>query len=299
MHRRRNNPDRRRDDRRQLRARQFGLSRGRKSTPGSRNAADAVAEYFGRFPVAHARILSEAGGRTQEEYLTEPPGGIAGPRGAFTRISIGQLTSPEQLDGDWMMTHELTHMAFPDIAGEGREHHWMEEGMATYIEPIARAQIGQLTVDKVWGDMVRDMPQGLPRGRSGAGPNAHLGADLLGWRVVLAAGGRSDSRADAQPQRPAGCDARHSECRRTLDQEWPIERVLETGDKAVGCAVLEDLYDQMKATPVTPTSPALWRRLGVEVSGDTVSYDDQAPLATIRKAITAVQKSPTCRSSGR
>jgi hypothetical protein len=82
--------------------------------------------------------------------------------GALTRISLGQGITQRPLDDDWMMTHELTHMAFPNLADEKREQHWMEEGMATYIEPIARAQAGRISVEPVWGDMVRDMPQGLP-----------------------------------------------------------------------------------------------------------------------------------------
>ena len=44
------------------------------------------------------------------------------------------------------MTHELVHAAFPDVA---EEHHWIEEGIATYVEPIARVQIGDLTPEKI------------------------------------------------------------------------------------------------------------------------------------------------------
>jgi len=73
----------------------------------------------------------------------------------------------------------------------------------------------------------------------------------------------------------------------TLDHEWPIENVLATGDKAVGLTVLEDLYNQMKATAVHTDLDALWQRLGVEVNGRSVSYNDRAPLANVRKAISA------------
>src|SRR5579862_4874038 len=94
------------------------------------NAADAVVAYFGRFPVARARILVRpVGGR--KGVFNGTTWGNRRSADAFTRISIGEMTSLDQLDSDWMMTHELTHMAFPDIAGDGREHHWIEEGMAT------------------------------------------------------------------------------------------------------------------------------------------------------------------------
>jgi hypothetical protein len=49
--------------------------------------------------------------------------------------------------------------------------------------------------------------------------------------------------------------------------------------------VLSEFYAQMKDKPFAPDLPALWRSLGVEADGDTVRFDDQAPLAGIRKAI--------------
>jgi hypothetical protein len=60
---------------------------------------------------------------------------------------------------DWELTHEMVHFSFPSVE---RRHHWIEEGIATYVEPIGRASIGILTAEQVWGEMRRDMPQGLP-----------------------------------------------------------------------------------------------------------------------------------------
>lgn len=254
------------------------------------NAADAVAEYFGRFPMAHARILVRpVEGRNG--VFNGTTWGNRRSAGAFTRISIGEQTSAAQLDGDWMMTHELTHMAFPDIAGESREHHWIEEGMATYIEPIARAQIGQLAVDKVWSDMIRFMPQGLPReGDQGLDYTHTWGRTYWGGALFWLL---ADVQIREQTQNRRGLQDAMREIMNaggTLDHEWPIERVLETGDRAVGCSVLDDLYNQMKATPVRTDLAALWQRLGVEVNGGIVSYNDTAPFAKERRAITAVEK---------
>src|SRR6202030_2722008 len=70
-----------------------------------------------------------------------------------------------------------------------------------------------------------------------------------------------------------------------LVADWPIERVLATGDAAVGTPVLEDLYAQMKDAPVTPDLIGLWRKLGVEPDGSTVRLTDNAPMAEIRQSI--------------
>jgi predicted metalloprotease with PDZ domain len=70
-----------------------------------------------------------------------------------------------------------------------------------------------------------------------------------------------------------------------LAAHWPIERVLRTGDAAVGSGVLEELYAKYADTPVSPDLAQLWNRLGVERDGDSVRLDDAAPLAVIRRAI--------------
>jgi hypothetical protein len=43
----------------------------------------------------------------------------------------------------------------------------------------------------------------------------------------------------------------------------------------------------MKDKPVNVDLTELWQRLGVSMQGETVSFDDSAPLAAIRRAITA------------
>ena len=60
----------------------------------------------------------------------------------------------------------------------------MEEGLATYIEPIARVETGELTAKTDLGRHDARHAQRRARGgRPGAGPHAHLGPDLLGRRM--------------------------------------------------------------------------------------------------------------------
>jgi hypothetical protein len=71
-------------------------------------AAEAVSTYYGRFPLQTMRLLI---------YPAEGRNGVFqgtthGYRGGFTRISLGQHTTQAQLDSDWMLTHEFTHLAF-------------------------------------------------------------------------------------------------------------------------------------------------------------------------------------------
>jgi hypothetical protein len=52
----------------------------------------------------------------------------------------------------------------------------------------------------------------------------------------------------------------------------------------------------MRATAVSPDLAQLWQRLGVKLVGDAVEFDDAAPLAAIRRAITAAPPQRTSRA---
>jgi hypothetical protein len=254
------------------------------------NAVNAVAQYFGRFPVEQARVLVRPAEGRAGVFRGTTFGGRRGEfsQPAFTRISVGQSTASKQFDDDWMMTHELIHMAFPDVSGSSNEHHWMEEGMATYIEPIARAQIGRMTPERVWGDFERDMPQGLPQaGDQGLDRTPTWGRTYWGGALfwLLA----DVEIREATHNRKGLQDAMRGilAAGGNITKDWPVERVAEVGDNSTGTTVLADLYMQMKATAVHTDLNELWRRLGVQVNNGVVTFEDRAPLAGIRKAITA------------
>ena len=50
--------------------------------------------------------------------------------------------------------------ALPDMPDR---YAWLSEGLAVYIEPVARVQAGDLTAPEIWQAMMRDMPKGLPQ----------------------------------------------------------------------------------------------------------------------------------------
>ena len=242
--------------------------------------ATAVATYFGRLPAPTARLLivPTAG--------TGVRGGTTwGYRGAASRILLGREATERQLEQDWVLVHELTHQGFPIVPDE---QHWLEEGLATYVEPIARRQIGDLSDEKVWGDLVAGLPQGLPgpddRGlnRTPTWGRTYWGGAMFYLLADIEIRRRTDNHQGLQDALGALVAAGGN-----ITHRWPVERVLATADGGTGTHVLEEMYDRMKETPETVDLPELWRRLGVVMQGKTVSFDDEAPLASIRRAITA------------
>ncbi len=97
-------------------------------------SAGAIASYYGMFPVPRARLfISPVPGRVGH-------GTARGGPVPEIRLELGRDTEPSDLDRDWVLVHELVHLGFPSVE---ERHHRMEEGLATYVEPIARAFIAK------------------------------------------------------------------------------------------------------------------------------------------------------------
>src|SRR5690606_2467474 len=86
-------------------------------------------------------------------------GKVVATGGAGVAIHIGDRAQRADLYGDWILVHELFHLGFPSFSREGK---WLDEGLATYFEPIIRARAGWLSPHAVWKELAIGLPQGLP-----------------------------------------------------------------------------------------------------------------------------------------
>ena len=242
-------------------------------------SAKAVSTYYGRFPVTSLKLLMVpvSGPRVR--------GGTTwGYRGAAIRVLLGRDASEEDLRRDWIMVHEMVHLALPDMP---ERHAWLSEGLAVYVEPVARVQAGDMAVRDIWQAMMRDMPKGLPEaGDQGLDNTDTWGRKYWGGAMfcLLADVGirkATDNKLGLQDAMRGVIAAGGNH-----EKDWPIERVLATADNAVGVNVMTRLHGEMGTKPVSPDLAALWRDLGLRLSGEALEFDDAAPLAAIRKAIT-------------
>ena len=242
-------------------------------------SARAVSDYYGRFPVSRLRlrIASSAGSRARD-------GTAYGWRGPLITIALGRDATTASLADDWLLAHEMVHLAFPSLP---ERHHWLEEGLATYVEPIAQARAGLLTPERVWYDFVVGLPQGQPqsgdRGLDGTPTwgRTYWGGALFYLRADLLIRQRTGNRYGLEHSLRAILAAGGS-----IDSDWSVDRVLDVADQAVGVPVLRELYEEMASQPVTVDLQTLWQQLGIRRQGNTVSFDDRAPLASVRNAIT-------------
>ena len=247
-----------------------------------RRSADIVTRYYGRFPVQTLRIrVQPVGGEGVQGGTTF--GHAMGRPGGFIRVRVGRDVTASQLVDDWVLVHEMIHLALPDV---GEEHAWLSEGISVYVEGISRAQAGNRTVEDVWTEQFHSMPKGLPQAGDRGLDNTHT------WGRTYWGGALYCLEADVEIHRRTQNRFGLQDALRAVNRDsgglvtdWPVERVFATGDKAVGVPVLEELYARMKDAPLAPDLTALWRQLGVEPQEHSMRLRDDAPLSDVRKAI--------------
>jgi hypothetical protein len=243
-----------------------------------------VTGYYSGFPTSSLRI----------KVVPESGDGVRGGKtwgydGGFIRIQVGHDVTERQLENDWVLVHEMTHLALPDL---GDAQSWFSEGLAVYIEGIAREQAGNRTEQDIFVEQMRQMPRGLPQAGDSGLDHTHTwartywGGAMFCFLADVEIHRRTNNRMGLQDA--MGAVARASG---GLRADWPIQRVFTTADAATGTQVLEELYMQMKDKPVSPDLHELWTKLGVMVDGDSVKFNDEAPLAAVRRSIMAPRAS--------
>jgi hypothetical protein len=245
-----------------------------------RTSAEAVTTYFGRFPVSHVRLVVIAGDGRSVGGTTF---GFQG--GSLIRLNVGRNADAAALKRDWVLVHEMTHLALPQLP---RWALWLQEGNATYVEPIARAQAGQMDVAEVWKWTVDEMPGGQPKPGEG-GLNStqdHRRTYWGGAAFWLLADVRIRERTHNRTGVQAALQAINRQSSGNT-ADWTADRVMATGDAATGGTELAELYTQMGKNGSPVDINALLVQLGVGLRDNKVVFDDAAPLAAIRRQITA------------
>jgi len=264
----------------------FTLTRAERKNWVAR-AAQAVDAFYGGFPATRAGVvLDPVPGRDRVVFGKVLSGG-----GSTVALFVGAHTPPAALDSDWVLVHELFHLGFPSIRGAGK---WLDEGLATYAEPLIRARAGMLTEEQGWAEVIRDMPLGVElcqtRGLE------HFQGDIRsvywgGAVVALLADVAARRRGPEQPgleHALRAMVAKGWDSRRAVARDDAIRMV----DQELGApilAVLATAYaDHGSPVPLDTTLADL----GIERTGTSVRLHDDAKLASMRRAIMYGDASP-------
>ncbi len=257
-----------------------------------REGAQDVVSLLGRFPVARLQVIVASGGPYAVGSAV-----TMGMGGASIFVVVGERTRKADLLRDWVITHEMLHVAFPNM---GFRQRWMEEGLSTYLEPLLRARRGRYEPQKMWAEFVRAMPQGLPK-------DGDQGLDrTFTWGRRYWGGAMFWLHVDVEIRR-------RTEGARSLDDvlravfvaggnvalRWDVARLALVAESATGTTALREIYDDWSGKAIAPDLGALWSSLGVKADKrERISFDDEAPLASIRRDLTHRSGAPAVALRG-
>jgi hypothetical protein len=252
--------------------------------------AQIIADYYGRAPLRRTLIL----------LLPEEGHGIRfsqvlGNGGASIVVPMGRDTSADELSQSWELLHEMLHTAFPNMPSAQA---WLEEGMATYLEPLLRARRGLISPEEAFHRLSRRMEHGLPApGDRGLDHTRTWGRTYWGGALFcLLADLEIRKRSHGARSLDDGLRA-IVEAGGNVADRWPIERVISVADAGTGLTVLAELHAQMGSAPVMTDLPALWKALGVIPGEEGARFDEGAKLAEIRRAMVAPRAAPVGRAT--
>ncbi|MBW8848319.1 MAG: hypothetical protein JF607_25525 [Burkholderiales bacterium] len=245
-----------------------------------KRSADALVRYLGRLPAPRFELRLEAA----------PGHGVSGgvtdrDPALFVGARVGRETDAAEFLDDWVLVHEMVHVGVPRLP---RAQNWLHEGLATYVETVARARAGITSAEQLWSELSRGMPQGLPKpGDRGLDRTPTWGRTYWGGaifclladlRIRRASSGRLGLQHALQGVLAAGGN---------YGEDWSAVKLLGVADAAVGQTSLSDLYAEMKDQPMPVDLDSLWRELGVvqRPGGGAVQFDDTAPGAWLRRGI--------------
>jgi len=247
-----------------------------------KQSAHAVADYYDGFPVKKLNIAVNPSSR----FSRRPINGVAyhGEEPLIV-LTLNTKTTEKGLKDDWVLVHELVHLGFPPVR---KRHHWIEEGLATYVEPIARVRAGMMDEKDAWIWLLKGLPQGMPAfGDKGLDFTPTWGRTYWGGALFFLL---ADIRIHRQTQNRFGVEYALRAIKAaggTMEREytWPMEKILKTGDKATGTNVLLTLYQEMKDKPMKPDLQTIWKQLGVQIKNKQILFNGSARDVELRKSL--------------
>ncbi len=254
-----------------------------------RNGAACVGGLFGRFPVDATVFVVPVAGADEVVF-----GRVFSLAGASVVLLFGSDTRAETAHDDWVVVHELFHLGTPSFVGEG---HWLEEGLATYYEPILRERAHWLSEADLWRHFVDEMPRGLRKADSPPSIEERDDIDSTYWGGALFA-----LLADVRTlQETRGRRSLDDGLRAVLAREGDathearVKDFVQTCDEASGTQATAQVYKDFAMHGGAVDLDGMWRSLGIEAqegggapgSSPSVRLHDDAPLGWVRRAIAA------------
>ena len=197
----------------------------------------------------------------------------------------------EEFYTDWTATHEFSHLMLPLLS---QRYRWISEGFATYYQNVLMSRAGQYTPEFAW----QRLSEGFDRGRESRpelSPNdaakggirhARMKVYWSGAAVALLADIELRERTNGQESLDTVLGQLQTCCLPST-RRWSGQRLFEKLDTFIDEPVFMPLYRKYANADGFPDLAPRLRQLGVMHSKNGVTLSSDAPLADIRKAISA------------
>ncbi len=262
-------------------------------------SARAVASLSGRFPVAHLNVIV-----VPRPSARPVLGGFFSRGGGPTALFFVSSQQTDLSDSDdhdasgrWALTHEFSHAHLPAVQAQDA---WFNEGLATWHQDLLARRVGLVASDeRFWQGLVDGLKTGAARAAEDGltvtaaaarmhDTGAYQHAYWAGAAIVLIAEVNARQHGASVDDVVLAIKRRHpSDDRARAALQLLHDAMQERGAVQVAAAAWERAYDDAKDRPF-PDAAATLRALGVLSDSDgNVSFDDAAPLAYVRHALTA------------
>lgn len=251
-------------------------------------AADAVAQLYGRFPVASLQVVVVPGARGAEPV---PSAYVLRGGGPGAHFFVNQRRPIEEFLSDWSAVHELSHLFLPYINSSDA---WLSEGVASYYQHILRARAGIINAGEAW----QSMHSAFQRARvdengvtlAAATERMYRNGDFMrvyweGAAIMLLADERLRERSGGRQSLDTVLE-QLQRCCLAPDVGWHAEDLFRRLDELAGGSVFGELFAEQVQSGVFPDLAQLYRELGLQARADgKLTTDETAPHRGDRDAI--------------
>lgn len=260
--------------------------------------ARALDTVYGRFPVERVLVAIVPVPGDEVTFGRTVPAG-----GASILVLVGKEMDEDDLRADWVLAHELFHLGVPSMP----DGTWLDEGLATYYEPVLRARAGLASATATWTELLGSLPAGAATAAhpSLAATNDHDRVYYGGAAFALAADVEIRRRTGGERSLDDGLRRALAEGGKATEV-WPVARFVAAIDRGTGVPVAGELLGRVSKPQTACALPAeellldrtrcapddaaaiagLFETLGVRrTEYGRLQLDDAAPLAAIRRAI--------------
>jgi len=252
--------------------------------------AGTVADLAASFPLPDVQVL----------VIDMPSGGEPVPWGQVNRAGgqgvlfvVNSASSDARLYADWTAAHEFSHLLTPYTPYD----RWLSEGFASYHQNITRLRSGLLDERTAWGKLLAGFERGQKAAdRADAGVLKHAGRrhnmQMYWGGAVIAL--KAEVALQQQTQGRMNLSkalAGLQDCCLNQGVGWRARSLFQELDRITGTRIFTQLYEDEVKRQNYPEYAGLLRDLGISKNRyGQLRFDDQAPLAYVRKNISNTEK---------